>query len=274
MHFSSPRGLASGAPPAAFRASPGAPPERSQAAPIAPPTLSWNEVALDTLSPASPPARRWTRRQHGIIAAAKWVAPPLIVGLGATLRVRLPESLPPEVLADPPQPAIYAFWHRYLLPIAWYLRGRRFGILVSQHFDGEWIGQAAARLGYEIYRGSSTRGGREALAEMEQGLLRGVPMGLTVDGPRGPRYEVKPGAIYLARITGAPLYAIHVEMESAWELNSWDGLQVPKPGSIVRGHWRGPFRVPADASPDELEACRVRLELTLNQLRESQGALP
>lgn len=218
---------------------------------------------------AAPP--QWSGRQRAILAGAKWLAPPLIVGLGATLRIRLPEGLPPEVESDPPRPAIYAFWHRYLLPIAWYLRHRGYGILVSQHFDGEWIGQAAARLGYVIFRGSSTRGGFAALYEMEAGLRRGVPVGFTVDGPRGPRYEAKPGAVYLAAATGLPLYAIHVEMESAWEMKSWDRLQIPKPGSVVRGYWRGPIAVARGATPEGLETARLALEATLNELRETRG---
>lgn len=222
--------------------------------------------------PRAAPAPRWTGQQRALIALAKWLAPPLIAALGSTLDLQLPEDLPPEARTEPPQPAIYAFWHCCLLPIAWCMRHRGIGILVSQHFDGEWIAQAAARMGYVIFRGSSTRGGREALFDMQQALLRGTPIGFTVDGPRGPRYQAKPGPVYLARLTGMPLYAVHVEMKSAWTLNSWDGLQIPKPGSIMRGVWRGPFHIRPDASPQELERARQELETTLNYLREEASS--
>lgn len=215
----------------------------------------------------SPAPRRWTPKQRLIIAAARWLAPPLIVALGNTLDLDLPQGLPPEAAADPPHPAIYAFWHRQLLPFAWYLRHRGFGIMVSRNFDGEWIARAAQRLGFLTFRGSSTRGGREALLEMADALRAGAAVGFTVDGPRGPRFQAKPGPVYLARMTGFPLYAIHVEMPQAWEMRSWDRLQIPKPGSPITSTWSGPFFVPANSTPEQMEAHRAALEGELNRLR-------
>lgn len=212
----------------------------------------------------------WSWQRRALIAAAKYLAPPLINGLGATLRVTLPGGLPAELTAPAPLPAIYAFWHRDLLPIAWYMHGRPMGILVSQHFDGEWITQAAQRMGYTVFRGSSTRGGVSALGEMARALRAGLPMAFTADGPRGPRFVAKPGPVMLARLTGAPLYAVHAQLPRAWVLHSWDRFQIPHPFSRLIGRWAGPIAVPRDAERPELEQARLALEAALNGLHAQE----
>lgn len=228
--------------------------------------------AARTEASAGAAGPHWSRKQRVLIALARRVAPLLIVGLGETLRLELPQGQPPESLTTPPGPAIYVFWHRCLLPVAWYCRHQGYGILISQHFDGEWIAQAADRMGYRTFRGSSTRGGREALVEMTHAVAAGQPVGFTVDGPRGPRFLAKPGPVYLARATGAPIYALHFSPRRAWTLKSWDRLQIPRPFSRLRGTWAGPIRVPADAAPEEMEGYRQQMEDLLNRLRERHDA--
>ncbi len=216
------------------------------------------------------PASAWTPRQRRQLALIEHLGTPLLLALGASLRIRLPRGLPDPLQQSPLGqslgPAIYIFWHRELMPIAWYCRRRGIGILISQHFDGEWIARISSRLGYRCIRGSSTRGGQLAMDEMSAFLAQGGTVALTVDGPRGPRQRMKPGAVYLARETGAPIYAVHAAMPRAWEIPSWDRLQIPWPGSRVIGHWSGPFYVPRSAGAEEMEDWRRRLEDELNRL--------
>lgn len=218
------------------------------------------------------PEKRWTAKQRLVLALARWLGPALIRAYGAIVTVKLAREFPPEVRSDPRQPSIHIFWHRCLIPVAFHLRDQGFGILISQHFDGEWIAQICERLGYAVFRGSSTRGGREALLQIADWLVRGNAIGFTADGPRGPKFRAKPGFVYLARTTGAPIYAFHVSMPKAWELNSWDRFQIPKPFSTVLGDWCGPFYVPADATATELETIRLQVENQLNLLRERNDA--
>ncbi|MGH9482010.1 MAG: lysophospholipid acyltransferase family protein [Terriglobales bacterium] len=226
-----------------------------------------DEFAAITAAPA------WTRTQRLLLAAARAVAPRLIRALGRSLRIELPRGLPPAVLDTPSPPAIYVFWHRCLMPIAWYVRDSGMGVLVSQHFDGELISQAAQALGYRLFRGSSTRGGRNAMDEMIVALAAGQPIALTVDGPRGPVFQAKAGAIQLARATGAPIYAIHASMRSCWTTRSWDGFQIPKPFCRVLGAWAGPLYVASDSGPEQIEAARREMEATLNRLRRDNDAV-
>lgn len=224
-------------------------------------TSAEGEFAAPTAAPA------WNGKQRLTLGAARGMTPALIRALGRTWRWELPAGVPEGAFTMPPRPAIYVFWHRCILPIAWFARDRGFGVLVSQHFDGELISQVAERLGYKLFRGSSTRGGQDALLAMTAALGRGQPIALTVDGPRGPRFQAKGGAIRLAQATGAPIFALHASPRQAWTMRSWDLLQVPKPFTRLRGLWAGPITIAADAGAEEMEAQRLAMQATLNELR-------
>ena len=219
-------------------------------------------------------APNWSRKQRRVLGAARRLTPAMIRGLGRSWRWELPGGVPEGAFTNPPRPAIYVFWHRCILPIAWFARDRGFGVLVSQHFDGELISQVAERLGYRLFRGSSTRGGQDALLAMTAALERGQPIALTVDGPRGPKFQAKGGAIRLAEATGAPIYALHASPRHAWTMRSWDQLQVPKPFTRLRGVWSGPLQVAAGASAEEMEGLRLRMQDMLNQLRHGSDFEP
>lgn len=157
--------------------------------------------------------------------------------------------------------AIYTLWHGRLWLLAARLADRRAGILVSLSEDGELIARITGRLGYRPVRGSTSRGGREGLAELE-GLLRdGCSVALTPDGPRGPRHRAQAGALVLAARTGKPILPVAASARRAWELGSWDAFQIPCPltrGVIVFGE---PLVVPPLR---DAESWRPRLEDALN----------
>ena len=126
-------------------------------------------------------------------------------------------------------PSINAFWHNRLFLMTWFWRNFESGIVVSDSFDGEYISRTAQRFGYAVIRGSSTRGGSRALKQMVGLTKGGLRMSLTVDGPLGPRYKVKPGIILLAGKTGVPIVPMLPEAKKFWEVGSWDRLQIPRP---------------------------------------------
>ncbi len=127
-------------------------------------------------------------------------------------------------------PNIYAFWHRCIVPGAWYFRNRNAVLMNTTNFDGQWTRRVIERLGYITAQGSSTRGGLRGLAVMAQRLDEGIDAAFTIDGPRGPRYVAKPGPVMLARRTGRPIILFHIGLERAWTLQkTWDLFQIPKP---------------------------------------------
>jgi len=159
------------------------------------------------------------------------MAPALVAGvhrlLAATIRWQFVNG--PWRPDDPPY--ILCFWHARILMMPHAFRGWNGLMLISEHADGELIAQAVARLGIESVRGSTTRGGAKAVVRMLREAKKGRPLGITPDGPRGPRERVQPGAIWLAKKTGLPLRSVCYATSRFWRANSWDRFYVPLPFS-------------------------------------------
>lgn len=155
---------------------------------------------------------------------------------------------------------IYAFWHNSF----WILAGRfghtRAGVMVSLSEDGEVIAQAAARLGFTPVRGSSSRGGKEALKSMESLLAQGTSVALTPDGPRGPRYRAQIGAVLLAARSGKPILPMSAWALPGIEFRSWDRFRVPAPWARGVVAYGKPLHVP---NLQDLEPRRQQLEASL-----------
>jgi lysophospholipid acyltransferase (LPLAT)-like uncharacterized protein len=127
------------------------------------------------------------------------------------------------------EPLVYCFWHNRI-PIATYFwRDRGIIVMSSRSFDSEYIARFIQRFGYGAARGSSTRGARTALIQMIRAVRSGKSAAFTVDGPRGPLYEAKPGAVLLAAKSGAAILPFSVSLERCWRLPSWDRIEIPKP---------------------------------------------
>jgi lysophospholipid acyltransferase (LPLAT)-like uncharacterized protein len=156
---------------------------------------------------------------------------------GLTLRFELsPEDRRNYMKKD--EPVALVLWHNRLFLSAEIVRrfrqGRRSHALVSASNDGAWLTAFFSLAGLHAVRGSSSRLGREAATALVGVLRAGDDVGITPDGPRGPCYDLKPGAVIVARRTGAPMLLIGGEFASAWRLRSWDGFYLPKPFSRVR----------------------------------------
>jgi lysophospholipid acyltransferase (LPLAT)-like uncharacterized protein len=162
---------------------------------------------------------------------------------------------------------IYAFWHNRVFLATYYFRRRGIVVMTSRSFDGEYIARFIQRFGYGAARGSSSRGAVGALVEMVK-LMRneGRPTAFTIDGPRGPRYVAKMGAVLLAKKTGAPLLPFTVNPARYYAAPSWDGFRVPYPFGRARVLIAPPIRVPPDADEAALEAKRAELQRALDSL--------
>jgi lysophospholipid acyltransferase (LPLAT)-like uncharacterized protein len=161
---------------------------------------------------------------------------------------------------------IYTFWHGRILAGTYFFRGRGIVVMTSRNRDGEYIARVIGRFGYGAARGSSSRGGRRALALMTRELRRGHDVAFAIDGPRGPRYVAKPGAIWIAAKTGAAVFPFHLSPEKKWDLNSWDRFQIPKPFSRVLVVMGRPIYVPADAAGRQLDEFQGELQRSLEDL--------
>lgn len=197
---------------------------------------------------------RWVRRW---LAGA--VGPTLIRWLALTWRV---EVVRPERWTGlKGQPYVLLSWHEALLPVLWHHRQLGIAALVSEARDGRYLASLARLLGYRLIPGSSSRGGVRALRRAIRTLQDGVPVGLTPDGPRGPRRVVKPGVVAAAGRGGAVILPVHAESRPAWRAKSWDRFLVPPPFARIRLAYGEPFRVERDPAGRENELARVAREL-------------
>ena len=143
---------------------------------------------------------------------------------------------------------VFAVWHGRLLALSYSHRSRSIQVLASQHRDGELMGQTIRFLGFGHVRGSSTRGGARAVRQLVEKLHDGFDLGITVDGPLGPRHVFKTGPLEIAKLSGCAVVPITVSSGRRWQLRSWDGFQVPKPFAKVVIRYGEPVTVPGDAT--------------------------
>lgn len=155
---------------------------------------------------------------------------------------------------------IYVLWHGRLLPLAYHHRRQQLLTLVSRSADGEYIARALEHWGFGAVRGSSSRGGDRALRELVRHVRAGRSVSVTPDGPRGPREQVKPGALLVAQLTGRPLIPAAAGASRAWWFGKWDRFMVPKPFSHIRVTYGTPQFVARDGGPAALEEAAALLQ--------------
>ena len=207
-----------------------------------------------------------TRGQRAKASAIAAVGYPLIALLGSTFRWRVDGYAHYEAVRASGREPIFAFWHGRILPATCYWRRRGIVVMTSENFDGEWIAKIIRRFGYVAARGSTSRGGRRALAQLRRDMRAGKPAAFTVDGPRGPAGTAQPGAVWLASLSGSPVLPFHIEADRFWSARSWDRTQIPKPFSRVAVAIGEAIEMPEQAEESALEAGRLELEQRLAEL--------
>lgn len=147
---------------------------------------------------------------------------------------------------------VLSSWHqRFYGGICYFARFHPV-IMISQSRDGEVIARMVELLGWMAARGSSTRGGRDALGVMVDELKHRPVAGHIVDGPRGPARKIKPGIAVLAQRTDARIVPVYVGYARPWEARSWDRFQVPRPFTDVLIRFGPPLEVPPVVAGDDL----------------------
>ncbi len=212
----------------------------------------------------------WRRAQAAAIAA---IGTPLVEALGATYHWREAGTDHLREVAVQGRQPILALWHGRILSATLYFRDRGVVAMTSENFDGEWVARLMRRFGYRAARGSTSRGGARALAQLRREMSDGHAAAFTVDGPRGPARVAQPGAAWLASATGNPIVPFHIEAADAWTVKSWDSHQVPKPGSVLAVAIGRPIDVPPQADETAIEQGRLSVEQSLMELEAQAKAM-
>lgn len=184
-----------------------------------------------------------------------------------TLRIIV---LEPNLREKSEKPRILAFWHgKLILPMILH-QSQGIFVMASQHRDGEMIAQVARKLGIDSVRGSSTRGGGKALAELVEKIYEGHSAALTPDGPKGPRHKIKFGTLRLSAETDSEIHLLNCYMDRKWVLNSWDKFEFPKPFSKIIVAYQLVPPIKKDASlVEEAERLEKAMEILENECHDA-----
>jgi len=141
----------------------------------------------------------------------------------------------PKSISD--EPIIFACWHGELLMLPYlyshYRKTPHAKVLISDHFDGELISRTIKYFGLGTLAGSTNRNASRVLIQAIKTIKDGYDIGITPDGPKGPRHEVADGVIIMAKKTGAKIVVVEIKPTKYWQLNSWDKFTIPKPFGVL-----------------------------------------
>ena len=185
--------------------------------------------------------------------------------LGATLRLTVQgtELLVPAWRER--RPLIYAVWHGRILMVPWLnahlrrrVQARPIRALASRSRDGEMVARFASHFGIDAVRGSSSRGGTDAMRALVGALRGDADVAVVPDGPRGPRERVQMGVVAVAALTGAPVVPFAFSARPAIRLQTWDAFLIPAPFARAAVVFGAPLAIARTDARDEALAAVER----------------
>lgn len=173
------------------------------------------------------------------------------------------------------RPAVFIFWHgrsMMLSPII-AIGGMRAYAVASGHSDGRMMAKLQRLFGLKPIYGSTSHGGTAVLREGIRILRRGdCSMCISPDGPGGPSMRIHDGALYFAKMTGAPIIPVCYSSSKAWFQKRWDRYLVTLPFSKIVCQVSDPIFVDKNATADQIEKIRHDIEdKMVRQVREMDG---
>jgi lysophospholipid acyltransferase (LPLAT)-like uncharacterized protein len=192
---------------------------------------------------------------------------PLISFVCSSLIKKIVNRDPIDKLEREGKKYIVAFWHGKML-FGWYFfKKKGFAGLTSQSKDGDILASVLNKWGYSVVRGSSSKGGSEALNEIVQEIKLGHSIAITPDGPRGPVHQMKAGAAVAAKKAGVPLIFMGISYKRTTKMESWDSFEIPHPFSFVKVVFSDPIYIPSDWDRDKLSSKITEYEEEFNRVQ-------
>lgn len=205
-------------------------------------------------------------------AILSWLIARVIKFVGGSIRW---ETIRPEVrdrlVTGDLAPVVGVFWHnRIMLMTHMWPKEIPCALLQSPHPDGQVIARAIQSMGFQTVWGSSTKGkgGAAGLRNMIKTLRGGVSVGITPDGPRGPRMRLNPGVIATARMSGRPILPGAWAVERRKALKTWERFMLARPFTRGVFVWGEPIHVPKNMSETEAETWRQLVEDKLTEVTD------
>ena len=167
---------------------------------------------------------------------------------------------------------IYAFWHDQLLicPLTWQSEFK-IKVLISKHRDGDIITRLISNLGFNAIRGSThkswktkNKGGLLSARKMIKSLKNGISIGISPDGPKGPRHKVSDGILSISRLSNSSILPVGIGFKKKWVLNTWDKFIIPKPFNQITIIWGE--AIPAIKNEKSINRIKNKLESEMENL--------
>lgn len=192
----------------------------------------------------------------------------LIQTLCKTLRIQTTGSESINSLIKEKKNFVLAFWHGTMV-IPWFAHGNlKLLAIISQSKDGDLLAKILRKWKYKVVRGSSSKGGEVALQIMIDHAKHECAVAITPDGPRGPNFKMKAGAVITAKKSGVPLVLVGAGYKSKIKLHSWDNFEIPFPFSKVQLVYSEPIMIDKNLSRDETSKIILQCEEKLNELQK------
>ena len=193
----------------------------------------------------------------------------LLRGLCSSCRISVIDKSHFDEVQQQHGTVVVGIWHETLASALNIYRNTGYCTMTSQSFDGELAARICSVFGIDAVRGSSTRGGAEALRQIVLTSQNVYAVGFTLDGPKGPRRVAKPGIALLSARTGVPIVPNAIAAVPCWRIKkSWDQMAFPKPFSRIICAYAPPIPAPGDTRPETIEATRLEVETRLNELHD------
>jgi Uncharacterized protein conserved in bacteria len=162
------------------------------------------------------------------------------------------------------------FWHQHLLMCARFVvdsrAGLKAGFMISPSVDGQAPTMLAELYGAHVVRGSGSYTGMRAVRGVYQAIVKdGISPGITPDGPRGPRFQFKPGAIFTAQLTRKAVVPIAYAAKPAWILRTWDKFVIPVPFGKVSIAVGEPYFPPERLDDEQMATAQRELERRMHE---------
>lgn len=175
----------------------------------------------------------------------------------------------PLNLIDTATGCVTVTWHNRLLyfPAIFPKKARcRTVAVVSASRDGQYVSDLISFFGIRAMRGSSKKGGANALLGATRALHDGFNVSFTPDGPRGPKYTMSRGPIYLASAHGTKVIPVSINASRYWSIKSWDNFQIPKPFGTLTLVIGDPIEIPRDLDEKGIEEWRLKVQAALLEI--------
>ena len=209
------------------------------------------------------------RRSESIQKIGSYLIALLIKILANSIRWSVNMPATTKQLLDHGKPIILIFWHNRILSMtAGWNSSQSITLLHSPHRDGLLIGRAIGHLGYKTVAGSSNKNGSSGLRKLLTELRKGNSIGITPDGPRGPRMRLTMGTITAARLSDIPIVPVAWNAENRLLLKTWDKMILARPFTKGVFFFGEPISIPKRLTPSDEENWRLNVEVELNKVSE------